>query len=459
MRVTVILFALALTATQAFAKEAPVRFSTAGAQQGCLPKLEGPIPSTSRSKAYSRLETPPKGYLEEEFFISCDVQGKPYKTLVHIVRPTDAASASGILIVEPWHFGNNWTIFNSLKAYLVLHHDSTMIVVARYGLAEKFMKPADPARYGSLSLPDLPLTASEVLAQAGALAKLRRIPGLVVRHMILAGHSETGARTRQYILDEHDRARVNGKSVYDGYFPNQAAVGETEGQVPVPETDVPVIEIQGERELIADFQRGKGQVIYRRPDGPNYRLYEVPGMSHVSTRVLPADFNANYGTVVGESSAKAYANPAGWNCDSPNFTPFPLPEVKAAALDNLVRWVDQGIPAPHAPQIETADEGRSIKRDRFGNALGGVRTVYLDVPIATYTSINGAYPKNPNGPRCDHIGSYKPFTREQLQSLYPTHEDYVRKFNARLDELVSEHWYLPEDAQALRAEAARAAVP
>jgi hypothetical protein len=44
---------------------------------------------------------------------------------------------------------------------------------------------------------------------------------------------------------------------------------------------------------------------------------------------------------------------------------------------------------------------------------------------------------------------------EKLADLYPTRQDYVRRVNARLDELVRDGWLLPEYAEEFRAEAAR----
>jgi hypothetical protein len=437
-------------------------FSTAAAKHGCMPKLEGPIPNGPNSRAYSRIMGPPEGYVEEEFFVSCYVQGKAYKTIAHVVRPADPRTASGLLIVEPWHPGNNWTIFNSMKDYIVRKHDSAMVVITDPSVLTRFVKPSNEKRYASLFLPNLPLMwlEPEVLAQVGALARMGGFPNLVIRHEILSGHSYTGAETREYIVKEGKKARLNGKSIYDGFFVSQPEVLLV--HKPLPDIEVPVVEVQGERELIVDFYRDKGKLPYRRPDGPLYRLYEVPGMSHISTRRHEGANNARDRGIKHDASEPAYTDPRTWNCEYRNLSPFPMNEVKYALLDNLVRWIDKGIPAPHALRIKTktGKNGKlRIERDQFGNALGGVRTVYFDVPIATYRAVAGPRPKNPNDQRCDWVGSYTPFSHERLLKLYPTHEDYFRKFNSRLESLVKEHWYLPEDAKELRAEAALAAVP
>jgi hypothetical protein len=43
--------------------------------------------------------------------------------------------------------------------------------------------------------------------------------------------------------------------------------------------------------------------------------------------------------------------------------------------------------------------------------------------------------------------------------MYRDHADYVDRFSRRVDELVSEGWLLPADADEMRAEAEGATVP
>ncbi len=57
------------------------------------------------------------------------------------------------------------------------------------------------------------------------------------------------------------------------------------------------------------------------------------------------------------------------------------------------------------------------------------------------------------------IGYQVKFTKEELVELYGNHGGYVNRVNRRLNELVREGWYLKEDADELRVEAAHADVP
>jgi hypothetical protein len=250
--------------------------------------------------------------------------------------------------------------------------------------------------------------------------------------------SQTGAVVRTYIAFEHKQA--GAKSAYDGYFPAQAA--SLSG--PLPDLDVPVVELQGERELIGEL-RGDGPIKFRRNDGPLYRLYEVAGAPHIATRDK--------------------IEPGIADCVGHTWTNFPTDMVFGVALDHLANWVGKGIAPPHMPRIEMIKDAREIKRDAFGNAVGGFRTSYLDVSVATYHATWGNYVTLPSGPsdpmaaKCQLIGWTEPLPQPTLQKLYPTHAAYVAKVDKDLNALVRRQELLPEDATSLRAEAQAASVP
>ena len=89
--------------------------------------------------------------------------------------------------------------------------------------------------------------------------------------------------TRAFISSPQAKATSGGKRVFDGFFPGQAAVGSSGGSPvgPIPDVGVPVVELQGERELLVTISV-YGSLGYRRPDSKTYRLYEVAGMSHIN---------------------------------------------------------------------------------------------------------------------------------------------------------------------------------
>ncbi len=122
-----------------------------------------------------------------------------------------------------------------------------------------------------------------------------------------------------------------------------------------------------------------------------------------------------------------------------------------AAVFALNRWVRTGTPPAHAPRIETTGGPHpTIKRDALGNARGGIRTPELDVPIATLSGT--ASPGQSE--TCSLFGSTTPLSPTTLASLYPTHADYVSKFDAATRRAVTAGFIVPADARIIEAAAA-----
>ncbi len=108
----------------------------------------------------------------------------------------------------------------------------------------------------------------------------------------------------------------------------------------------------------------------------------------------------------------------------------------------------------HVPQV-----------DADGNDLAGIRSVTLQVPLATYTGWNmGAAGRFEDG-LCSLSGSYVPFApteadrvagdpRPSIQSRYGTHDGYVAAVRAAAERLVALRFLLPDDAARLIAQAA-----
>lgn len=411
----------------------------------CIPSVEGPIPITDQSQPYRGLFVlpPPPSHVEEELFISCTALGATYKTLLNVRRPVQRRKISDTVVVEPTHPAGLWPITTTTAPYLTdAGHVAVAVVSSRLVLGAA--KAVNPTRYQGLDIPEVPGIDLQILAQVGALLKSRPGTGPLrdvrAKHVILGGYSNTGAVVRDFIASKHDQTRLpGGDPVYDGYFPAQTAVGSA--PTAIPDLDVPVLEIQGESEVIRTFQRGFDRLGYRRADGPTYRLYEVAGLSHVSSRSGP-------GFV-----------PAIYPCVEPVRSVFPQRHVWSNALRNLIVWVDRGFAPPMADRIALAADGRTVVRDAHGNAIGGVRTPYLDVPIATYGAVSTNAPGSPPSNRCDFYGHQVDFPREKLVQLYGDHAGYRRAINRSIKSLVRKGWYLRQDANELRAEAARADVP
>jgi hypothetical protein len=117
-----------------------------------------------------------------------------------------------------------------------------------------------------------------------------------------------------------------------------------------------------------------------------------------------------------------------------------------AAIVDLNRWArdwkavragrlaaDQVRAAPAAGRLDR--DGYTLRRDQYGNAVGGVRLPALDVPVATY-----------QGEFTDGAGGRTTaFDQSTLAALYPSHDAYVAKMRAATAAAVAAGFMLPAD--------------
>jgi hypothetical protein len=200
--------------------------------------------------------------------------------------------------------------------------------------------------------------------------------------------------------------------------------------------DVPLIQMPTMHEFETNVPRRQDS----DEPGKQYRLYEVSGVGHVDSR----------------ENVRLLPNP----CVKPLST-LPTQAYFAIGLHHLMRWVDEGVPPPRAPRVlldrDVTNDGSTMALDEHGNPLGGIRNPYVDVPIAKYAPVNVA--KEPvienasayvtaNGLQgaqtmCRLSAYQEPMSKDALRKLYGSKRNYVRMFEARLDELEQAGWSLP----------------
>ena len=399
----------------------------AGAQAAVpeIPTVEGPI--TGPGPMHPGIRPGPEGtnledvdYLIEEYFVSGTAAGAPYKTRIVIRKPKHASRFSGLVVGEPTHRGGNALICQFARYGIGKRGHACVTVAARpinlnnSATPGAGLKEFNLERYGSLSVANN--QANEILAQVGRLIRSNLRGGPMgryrVEHLILSGTSDSSSATRTYMSssampDHADLRMPDGGPIYQGYF-----LTSTLGSAPVALVDVPTIQMPSQSEVHATNA-------YRQPDGDEpgkqLRIYEVAGMSHNDAR----------------------ENPAFEGCANP-LSHFPHGALTFMGLQHLLNWVDRGRIPPRAETMEVDDDtsdGTRVALDEFGNAKGGVRSTYLDVPIHTFTIPN-------SGPGlCSQTGYITPLTDEQLKSLYRGRGDYLIKVLRRLVHLVFEGWF------------------
>ncbi|HEX7882307.1 MAG TPA: alpha/beta hydrolase domain-containing protein, partial [Afipia sp.] len=212
--------------------------------------------------------------------------------------------------------------------------------------------------------------------------------------------------------------------------------------------DVPFVSIYSEGELWEgastrqpDTFTGRGGWVTYEVAGGSHGAAETPGLNDkVTFGASPQDM-AKTGVQRPPMPAGMMASlmPAG---AKPNRMPWaPLAR---GAYHNLQLWAEKGTRPPQAQPI-ALETNQAIRRDPAGNAIGGLRLTYLDVPTASHTGYLTA-----GGGMGGVMGAFKPFSAEELARLYPTPADYLGKFDAATDRLVAGRWLSQADGEAMK---------
>jgi hypothetical protein len=135
----------------------------------------------------------------------------------------------------------------------------------------------------------------------------------------------------------------------------------------------------------------------------------------------------------------------------------------AARLDFGPQW-SQGVLSVQPPKVGQHFPLLVPQVDVDGNESDGVRLPELVVPLGTYAGWNLRDPLiGAPTQRVAFEASYIPFARtaserrkardprKSIEERYGSREDYLDRFGHALDELVGQHWVLPEDRAALMA--------
>jgi hypothetical protein len=405
-----------------------------------LPTVTGPI--TGPGAMFPGLRDVPKGtepeslgYVAKEYFVSGTAAGKPYTTRIVIRQPKDPKKFSGIVVSEVMHSSGNSWMFYTTRLYMMDQGHIHVEIASQKAPTEASIIKANPERYKPLIIPDA-AQVHEITAQIGALIKANKkdgpFAGLTVRHSFLMGTSQSSGVLVQYLRQHAASRMADGGPIFDGFFPTSVV-----GNNAIPQVDVPLVQMQTQTEVNATAAMGNK---YRKADsdapGNKYRLYEVAGMPHNDSRENP-----NY-----------HPDP----CEK-RVTNFPEGAMMSMGLHHLIQWVDKGVAPPHGQLMSV--ENSAVVLDAHGNAKGGVRNTYVDVPVAKFGVPNTARPGFDPATRADFycsIAGYEiPLSPDQLKTMYKDHKDYEKKVEDRLKLLTKEGWFLPVYAKQVLGDAAQ----
>lgn len=434
------------------------------------------VPNQSATRP-DAAEPLPEGYREDEYLlagaasvysgpvtgpVTVASRGHQYATRILVRAPAAASDFSGTVWVEPFNTTigpENDVIWSALAPLIRSRGDAWVGVTVRAAQVGRHQE-FDPARYADLDLDDNAY-GWDVLRTIGAVLKTNDpqspLAGAGVEHVYLGGYSQSAVDTATFVTAFHDRTRLDGGgAVYDGYL-----VGARESNLsplqsgdtiipqferaPLPPVDVPVVDIEPQTdvqgfavEVPTELARQEGfagaeeietptfeyvnvgGATVRRDDNDTptdrYRLYEIAGAPH----------SRNDETCDGEST-------------------FPTRAFVRAAAAHLARWAEEGVAPPTAPRIELErlDEVSVAATDEYGNARGGVRSPFVDVPLFTYQVHTGP------GPLCVLAGSESPLPADVLLERYGDADTYLAEFTASLDATIEAGFLLELDRQAI----------
>ena len=121
-----------------------------------------------------------------------------------------------------------------------------------------------------------------------------------------------------------------------------------------------------------------------------------------------------------------------------------------------------GIITREPPQVSAGSYGiLEMQVDADGNDLGGIRSVFLQTPIGTYTGWNLNRKDRFENGMCNLQGSFIPFAATKAERIatgdprlsiaerYPTKDVYLAAFKKAANDLVRQRFLLPDDADSL----------
>lgn len=468
-------------------------------------------PSLARAPRESAVALEKYGFVEEEYFISGNASSGgetrapvPYTTRVLIRRPRNADDFFGSIFLEPFSEATEEApVWRSVWPFIVqpyapgaAAHVWVGITVSA-GNVDKVLKRFDRSRYEKLKIAD-DQQQWDILAQvalllqnpAGPLGKLGllrqgdKVQGRIKVYSV--GWRQTGCLQTAFINNgHHARARTpQGRPAISGYL---AGACPEAGPIKEP-ADAAVMQVLTESAYRADVDRlgairatrdgyaqkaGKSlgqspvfsalentptpqdQFAYvATPRANRFRYYELAGVSDLGYLDQPQFSITAFQIGQKSASPPSCANPLS---TLPGRAPF-----LRAILMNMDHWMRQNLlPPPNKFFVLSKDH--SIERDTHGNARGGMRPHWVEVPTSTFVSSSNS--PGTQSEFCGDAGHEVRFSATQMKELYPGNADYIAKVERLLDGQArgaeEKTWgmtLMESDAMAERARVARSGV-
>ncbi len=252
--------------------------------------------------------------------------------------------------------------------------------------------------------------------------KVAFLDGYNVEQFYLTGQSQSGIYLNTYVYFFHKYLR----EIFDGYLNvvgagSMRSLNQSEGsgelfsitrQLLPTELETPFILLSSEEdiELFGKYNE-RNEILndIEATEGP-IRHYELAASPHtdpasplipknseiVKTNNPPKILDGEYNYEVNDIQLAYYVN---------------------SSLEILHNWAVNGVNPPENSLIDR-DSNNNVIKDEFGNSKGGLRSLYIEVPIATYHPNAIADDDQINHTVGNVNGSMTYFNLEQLNELY-----------------------------------------
>jgi Alpha/beta hydrolase domain len=400
----------------------------------------------------------------------------PFTTRLVVVRPEAPAKFNGSVVVEwlnvsagtdgapDWSYTHR-ELLRQGYAYVGVSAQKGGIDGGGMNLGIPGVLPikkADPQRYADLNHPG-DAFAYDIYTQAARAIRHSRdthlLGPLIPKHVIATGESQSAGYLTTYVDAIEPVAKTfdgflihsrfgSGAPITGVYVPSAAATA-VKGLRIRADMKKPVLIFISESDLMFPG----GYLSARQPDNDYLRTWEVAGTAHADTYTL-GGAAVDSGSAPIEVLAKAYA-PSSSIMGMPLAQPMnSAPQhhyVMQAALAALNRWVVAGHAPPHGQRLNTSESTPpQLAVDANGNATGGVRSPWMDVPTAHLSGLGQT-----GAGMVVLFGVTEPFNAAKVSALYPGGQaEYVGKFNASLKSAIAAGFILPADETEIQAIAA-----
>ena len=415
----------------------------------------------------------------------------PYTTRLLVRYPANPAKFNGTVVVE-WlndtTGGDQDPVWSEIYNEVLSQGYAYVGVTAQTAGMDE-LKAWDSKRYGALgdsndgqSYDIFTQAAQAVRADSATL-----LGGLSPRAVIGMGDSQSAFR-----LDTYVNAIQPVSRAFDGFIAIGRSVfaapigGGLVGFSPFPayvrtDNTTPFIQLNTEGDI-----EELGAALVRQPDNAYLRTWELAGAAHIDLHEGLYEGNTIEREEPTVTAPKCVFGQVVNGATAPDSVG--VYELEDAALADMQKWITHGVAPPAADQIATIPFFNVVLRDRYGNALGGIRLPDIQVPTATYSAINFYVPSEQSltpsqllstlesiftaletgaitnttlrdEGLCLLEGYYTPFSAARLRALYPTHSDYVSGFTTAAASDLASGFLTQSDYNAAVAAAQAAPIP